>query len=131
MQLVVSSLRVDDPALIVEVTNLPHLHACLGLATSPIPPAANPIASFDAFRNWLANTALTVPGITPNNQKGRAAWDHLSEQQAHDIIHAWTVIPWAHSILQGNMNPPATLLWVSGTGKGRAHMFRAGMPAFG
>ena len=108
-QRISSELKADDPGVIVEIEDFNHLHACLGLQHSPVPQGANVVDSYNSFRAWLRACAIKVPGITVANCKGFAAFDHLSEEQAHDLLSSWQVTNWALEVRNQNWNPPAII----------------------
>lgn len=60
----------DDPGLIVELSlNMELIHQALGDASSPVEPGVDPLASAQAFRDWLITRALQTPGcIGPDAQ---------------------------------------------------------------
>jgi hypothetical protein len=128
---VAKELKVDDPGLVVQILDYNRLHTAMGLPSSPVPQGLTPEQSANAFRNWLIASSQLVPGITPAHQvptgTTSTAFRHLTETEANDIVYGnWHNIPWAFAIqaagLVGNV---ALVLWLSGAGRGKAHMFEA------
>eukprot|EP00667_Euglena_gracilis_P025276 EG_transcript_29582 len=121
---VVPGLKRDAPGLVVEVPDANVLHRALGLPTSPIAQGANPDASLALFRGWLQAGATAAAGA--GHLKGDAAWDHLTEKEAHDIAYnQWQRVDWVTDIQVAAFGVPARVLWLSGAGRGRADMFIA------
>lgn len=118
------TLHIEDPAVIVEIVDIELLHNALALPSSPIAQGANPQASELAFRYWTVNTALLVQGITQaSNHIGIYGWHHLSQDQALAIVYQhWHVIPWTVDIRAANVGLFARVLWMSGSGRGKAHL---------
>eukprot|EP00274_Cyanoptyche_gloeocystis_P001541 CAMPEP_0196660172 /NCGR_PEP_ID=MMETSP1086-20130531/38465_1 /TAXON_ID=77921 /ORGANISM="Cyanoptyche gloeocystis , Strain SAG4.97" /LENGTH=163 /DNA_ID=CAMNT_0041994459 /DNA_START=61 /DNA_END=552 /DNA_ORIENTATION=+ len=129
---VLPAVTVDDPGLVVQFLNPDDLHAALALPGSPIPPGADPLFSMNAFRAWVIQSALQAPHVGPGNHVPSAtlstAFRHLTEEMANAIVYkSWHLIPWAHQIQQAGLTDRVALvLWLAGTGKGRADMFVPG-----
>ena len=128
---VAKELKVDDPGLVVQILDYNRLHAAMGLASSPVPQGGTPEQSANAFRNWLIASSLLVPGITPAHHvptgTSSTAFHHLTETEANSIVYrTWHVIPWAYEIQNVGLGSIALVLWLTGAGRGTAHMFEAG-----
>ena len=128
---VAKELKEDVPGLVVQILDYNRLHTAMGLPSSPVPQGLTPEQSANAFRNWLIASSLLAPGITPAHQvptgTTSTAFHHLTETEANAIVYGnWQNIPWAFAIqaagLGGNV---ALVLWLSGAGRGKAHMFEA------
>jgi hypothetical protein len=127
---IASTLKRDDPGLICQILSPYDLHAALALAGSPIPQAQDQLASSDAFKQWIIQQALMSPGVNANNQEPpntlSMAFHHLSEEQANDIVYQrWLCVPWVAQLQQHPQLSMPLVLWFTGTGKGKAHMFEA------
>jgi hypothetical protein len=132
IDLILPSLKRDDPGLVIQIINAQDLHVALALPDSPVPPGIDQEASQIAFRDWIIAQAMTVPNVGINNQcppnSHSLAFHHLSEREANAIVYTrWHVISWVAHVQQ---HIPALemplVLWMNGSGRGRAEMFQAG-----
>jgi hypothetical protein len=132
IDLILPSLKRDYPGLVLQITNAQDLHVALALPDSPVPPGIDKEASQIAFRDWIIAQAMTVPKVRINNQcppnSHSLAFHHLNERDAHAIVYRkWQVISWVDHIQQ---HIPALemplVLWMDGSGRGRADIFQAG-----
>ena len=128
---VVSNIGDMDSAILPQVGDADTVHACAALGGCPFAQGATPQLSVAAFKAWLVASALTVPGVTGNNQLvgvHGSAWYNLTEKQANEIVYSkWQNIPWITNIQASPYNGGqlAEVYWFVGTGPARANTFIA------
>jgi hypothetical protein len=128
---ILPTLKQNDPGLVVQILNKHDLHVALALPNSPVPQGGDETASEAAFRVWIVAQAFAAPGVGPNSQyppqSNSLAFHHLTEGEANAIVYAnWLVIPWVYEIKQQvPILEMPLVLWMAGTGRGRAEMIRA------
>lgn len=123
-------LKRDDPGILVQIVDEASLHTALGLPGSPIAQGATVLESLSNFRTWIVDQALASPGVNINNQEPpnteSMAFHHISDEQANHIVYrGWHHIPWAVELQNHPEIQMPIVLWLTGTGKGKARMFQA------
>lgn len=122
LNLIVSKLKPEDPALVIQLGSEQDIHACLQVHHSPVPVGITPEASSTAFRQYLIDRAHTI--VQPTQQVGGATalvWQELSNAQHIQIMYtAWQNIPWCNELqLNGRGGTAATVYVMTGEGRHR------------
>ncbi|GMF47432.1 unnamed protein product [Phytophthora fragariaefolia] len=85
---------VNNPGIVIDWSDDAMLHACLGVAGSPIPLGANPAASGAALRAWVSGLVVAVNTNSPVIMRGTpssqpityAIWsNHAGTSSASDL----------------------------------------------
>jgi hypothetical protein len=128
---IIKGITDDGPAaLIVQITDINHLHAALALPNAPIAQGADANESLHAFRAWLLASALLVRPDSqfPTESAVSLAFHHLAGPDAVSMCYQhWSPILWLSHLLQNRDGPMherigqfAIIFWVEGTGRHRA-----------
>lgn len=100
IQQIAPGLSIDDPAVVVQVTDKHVVHVALGLASVPtgLQQGPTPQVSYDRFRAWLVAQAHLSPGVSAAQQVDApqtTCWHHISSSQMHDIVYGrWMHAHW-------------------------------------
>ncbi|CAM6121811.1 unnamed protein product [Calypogeia fissa] len=119
-------LGVDDPALLVQITDFRAVHLALALPTVPpgMQQGPTPEASFVAFRDWLIAATHQEPGVGTDQQVGgplSTCWHQLSVHQSDGIVlQRWLYQRWSVAIQDAGLGPICLPLKMVGSGPGMA-----------